>query len=113
NPEAELPDVLAGHHDDVAPLLPAVDVLFFVDDRVELALGAEGHQAQLAVGAPDRLREPDRVETRPPAGSRELAALRAPSADVEFSSCLVDLAEGRVPRDHLRDHCPDRLVLLE
>src|SRR5207247_1175899 len=36
------------HHDHVAPAVAAVEVLLLVDNGVELALGAERHQAELA-----------------------------------------------------------------
>ncbi len=37
------------HQDDIATILISVDVGFFVDDGIELALGAYGHQTQFAI----------------------------------------------------------------
>ena len=43
-----------GHHHDVAPRRAAVEILVFVDDRVELPFAAERHQPELSGTGPER-----------------------------------------------------------
>src|SRR5207244_599103 len=58
------------HHDHVAAAVAAVEVLLLVDDGVELALGTERHQAELARRGREG-GERRRMEAGPPVRGRE------------------------------------------
>ncbi len=57
-------EVVGVEQDHVAAVDAAVDVFVFVDDRVELALAAERHQADLAVAGALQLRQLVRMKPR-------------------------------------------------
>src|SRR5439155_155624 len=104
--------VLGRHHDDVTMAVPAVEVLLLVDDGVELPLGAQRHQAELARGR-RKGGERRHVEVRPPIAGREGRRVQHPAGDVELPARAVDVADGSIAGHHLGHLLAQALVRAE
>src|SRR3954452_5643643 len=77
--------------DHVATFDAAINIVVFVDDRVELTFAADRHEAKFTTVAARERRELVDVQTCPAVWCSELRGVKRPAANLEFFLRVVDL----------------------